>query len=215
MQQQRSTEPSPEYKTNGGKTRIAIQTAKENFFRALELCRPSQGVNLLQLSGILTVFFCGILMHAFATMSFIAETFIFLYVGMDALDIEKWRTSKLSFGTSLGIYASTIFLICLGRAAFVFPLSAFSNYMNRNADRSSSITFKHQIVIWWAGLMRGAVSIALAFKQFTYSGVTWDPLNATMVTTTIIVVLFSTINLTIRDSIHDSIHNFCKIDTNL
>ncbi|THG16184.1 hypothetical protein TEA_020621 [Camellia sinensis var. sinensis] len=110
--------------------------------------------------------------HAFATMSFIAETFIFLYVGMDALDIEKWRTSKLSFGTSLGIYASTIFLICLGRAAFVFPLSAFSNYMNRNADRSSSITFKH---------------------QFTYSGVTWDPLNATMVTTTIIVVLFSTI----------------------
>ncbi|XP_028065716.1 sodium/hydrogen exchanger 4 isoform X1 [Camellia sinensis] len=165
---------------------------------------------LLQLSGILTVFFCGILMshyawhnvtessritsrHAFATMSFIAETFIFLYVGMDALDIEKWRTSKLSFGTSLGIYASTIFLICLGRAAFVFPLSAFSNYMNRNADRSSSITFKHQIVIWWAGLMRGAVSIALAFKQFTYSGVTWDPLNATMVTTTIIVVLFSTI----------------------
>lgn len=29
--------------------------------------------------------------HVFATMSFIAETFIFLYVGMDALDIEKWK----------------------------------------------------------------------------------------------------------------------------
>lgn len=29
--------------------------------------------------------------HAFATLSFIAEIFIFLYVGMDALDIEKWR----------------------------------------------------------------------------------------------------------------------------
>lgn len=29
--------------------------------------------------------------HAFATLSFVAETFIFLYVGMDALDIEKWR----------------------------------------------------------------------------------------------------------------------------
>ena len=29
--------------------------------------------------------------HAFATLSFIAETFLFLYVGMDVLDIEKWK----------------------------------------------------------------------------------------------------------------------------
>lgn len=29
--------------------------------------------------------------HAFATLSFVAEIFIFLYVGMDALDIDKWR----------------------------------------------------------------------------------------------------------------------------
>ncbi|XP_071916459.1 sodium/hydrogen exchanger 4-like isoform X5 [Coffea arabica] len=126
---------------------------------------------LLNLSGILTVFFCGIFMshyawhnttesskittrYVFATMSFIAETFIFLYVGMDALDIEKWKLSKL-----------------------------------RNASRSSTV------IIWWAGLMRGAVSIALAFKEFTHSGVTWDPVNATMVTTTVIVVLFSTISM--------------------
>ncbi|KAF2303799.1 hypothetical protein GH714_023481 [Hevea brasiliensis] len=69
---------------------------------------------LLELSGILTVFFCGILMshyawhnvtessqvttrHIFAMMSYIAETFIFLYVGMDELDIEKWKSSKLRF----------------------------------------------------------------------------------------------------------------------
>ncbi|PIM97454.1 hypothetical protein CDL12_30076 [Handroanthus impetiginosus] len=164
---------------------------------------------LLELSGILTVFFSGIFMshyawhnvtdssrittrHMFAAMSFIAETFIFLYVGMDALDIEKWRMSKLSAWDSLGVYSSVMFLILLGRAAFVFPLSALSNCMNRTS-RSSSITFKHQIIIWWAGLMRGAVSIALAFKQFTIYGVPLDPVNATMVTTTVIVVLFSTL----------------------
>ncbi|KAK7305194.1 hypothetical protein VNO77_43095 [Canavalia gladiata] len=165
---------------------------------------------LLNLSGILTVFFCGILMshyawhnvteisritirHVFATMSFIAETFIFLYVGMDALDIEKWKMTQLSYGNLMGIYSSLILLILLGRAAFVFPLSALSNYMNRRADQTSSITFNHQIIIWWAGLMRGAVSIALAFKQFTFSGVTSDPVKATMITNTIIVVLFTTL----------------------
>jgi NhaP-type Na+/H+ or K+/H+ antiporter len=66
---------------------------------------------LLDLSGILTVFFSGIVMshytwhnvtessrittkHTFATLSFIAEIFLFLYVGMDALDIEKWKLAS-------------------------------------------------------------------------------------------------------------------------
>ncbi|CAA0815363.1 Sodium/hydrogen exchanger 4 [Striga hermonthica] len=171
---------------------------------------------LFELSGILTVFFSGIFMshyawhnvtdnsrvttrHVFAMMSFIAETFIFLYVGMDALDVKKWKMSKLGIWDSIGVYCSVMFLIMLGRAAFVFPLSALSNYMSRrssaSSSTSSSITFKHQVVIWWAGLMRGAVSIALAFKQFTHYGVPWDPVDATMVTTTVIIVLFSTLVL--------------------
>ncbi|XP_023522086.1 sodium/hydrogen exchanger 4 [Cucurbita pepo subsp. pepo] len=168
---------------------------------------------LLELSGILTVFFCGVIMshyawhnvtdsskittrHVFSMMSFVAETAIFLYVGMDALDIEKWKITKLSLWKLVGTYTITVFLILLGRAAFVFPLSAISNYFNKREDRSSSssiITFKQQIIIWWAGLMRGAVSIALAFKQFTYSGVTRDPTHATMITITTVVVLFTTV----------------------
>ncbi|OAY85213.1 Sodium/hydrogen exchanger 4, partial [Ananas comosus] len=164
---------------------------------------------LLQLSGILTVFFCGIVMshyawhnvsessrittrHIFATLSFIAETFIFLYVGMDALDIDKWKTAKTSFKTLSGIYGIIISLVLVGRAAFVFPLSILSNYISSKSERQL-ITFKHQVIIWWAGLMRGAVSIALAFNQFTYSGVTWNPVHATMITSTVVVVLFSTV----------------------
>ncbi|XP_024967654.1 sodium/hydrogen exchanger 4-like isoform X3 [Cynara cardunculus var. scolymus] len=167
-------------------------------------------LQLFELSGILTVFFAGVLMshyawhnvtessrittrHTFAAMSFIAETFIFLYVGMDALDYENWKLSILSFWKSIGVYSTVMFLILLGRAAFVFPLSVISNYMHRGEAGSSKITGKHQVVIWWAGLMRGAVSVALAFKQFTLSGVTLDPTNATMITTTIVIVLFSTI----------------------
>ncbi|KAJ8493275.1 hypothetical protein OPV22_014996 [Ensete ventricosum] len=162
---------------------------------------------LLDLSGILTVFFCGIVMshytwhnvtessrittkHAFATLSFIAEIFLFLYVGMDALDIEKWQFVSNSPGKSVGLSSILLGLVLIGRAAFVFPLSFISNLSKRS--QNDKITFKQQVIIWWAGLMRGAVSIALAYNQFTSSGQTHQRGNAFMITSTITVVLFST-----------------------
>ncbi|KAJ3669620.1 hypothetical protein LUZ60_011570 [Juncus effusus] len=162
---------------------------------------------LLDLSGILTVFFCGIVMshytwhnvtessrittkHAFATLSFIAEIFLFLYVGMDALDIEKWKLASNSPGKSIALSSIIIGLVMAGRAAFVFPLSFISNLRKKRAHEK--ITFKQQVLIWWAGLMRGAVSIALAYNKFTSSGHTQVSSNAIMITSTIIVVLFST-----------------------
>ncbi|KAJ6762794.1 SODIUM/HYDROGEN EXCHANGER [Salix purpurea] len=162
---------------------------------------------LLNLSGILTVFFCGIVMshytwhnvtessrittkHAFATISFIAETFIFLYVGMDALDIDKWRESKASAGTSAAVSSTLFALVLVGRAAFIFPLANILNCFQK--IESSKIHFKQQFIIWWAGLMRGAVTIALSYNQFA-SSVKSSPESALMITSTIIVVLFSTI----------------------
>nr|ADB54780.1 Na+/H+ exchanger [Phyllostachys edulis] len=162
---------------------------------------------LLDLSGILTVFFCGIVMshytwhnvtessrvttkHAFATLSFIAETFLFLYVGMDALDIEKWKFASDSPGKSIGISSILLGLVLVGRAAFVFPLSFLSNLTKKTPYEK--ITWRQQIVIWWAGLMRGAVSIALAYNKFARSGHTQLHGNALMITSTITVVPFST-----------------------
>ncbi|KAI5566502.1 hypothetical protein BDE02_13G024600 [Populus trichocarpa] len=162
---------------------------------------------LLNLSGILTVFFCGIVMshytwhnvtessrittkHAFATMSFIAETFIFLYVGMDALDIDKWRESKASAGTSAAVSSTLFALVLVGRAAFVFPIANILNCVQKS--ESSKIHFKQQFIMWWAGLMRGAVTIALSYNQFA-SYMRKSPESALMITSTIIVVLFSTI----------------------
>ncbi|KAI4364591.1 hypothetical protein MLD38_020663 [Melastoma candidum] len=162
---------------------------------------------LFYLSGILTVFFCGIVMshytwhnvtessrvttkHAFATLSFITETFIFLYVGMDALDIEKWRFVSNRPGTSIAISGVLLALVLVGRAAFVFPLSFLSNLGKKNP--SERISFRQQVIIWWAGLMRGAVSMALAYNKFTSAGHTHVRDNAIMITSTITVVLFST-----------------------
>ncbi|CAN4111224.1 unnamed protein product [Withania somnifera] len=50
-----------------------------------------------------------------------------------------------------------------------------------------------EVIIWWAGLMRGAVSMALAYNKFTRSGHTQVQDNAIMVTSTITIVLFSTV----------------------
>jgi NhaP-type Na+/H+ or K+/H+ antiporter len=129
--------------------------------------------------------------HSFATLSFVAEIFIFLYVGMDALDIEKWKFVSDSPGTSIATSAVLLGLILLGRAAFVFPLSFLSNLTKK--QQHQKISFRQQVIIWWAGLMRGAVSMALAYNQFTRSGHTQLRSNAIMITSTITVVLFSTV----------------------
>ncbi|XP_059652526.1 sodium/hydrogen exchanger 1-like [Cornus florida] len=163
---------------------------------------------LLSLSGILTVFFCGIVMshytwhnvtessrittkHSFATISFIAETFIFLYVGMDALDIDKWRASKASAGTSIAVSSTLFALVLVGRAAFVYPLANFCNCIKRRD--SDKIEFRQQFIIWWAGLMRGAVTIALSYNQFSATEETVTQEGSLMITSIILVVLFSTV----------------------
>ncbi|KAL6271767.1 hypothetical protein ACE6H2_028678 [Prunus campanulata] len=163
---------------------------------------------LFDLSGILTVFFCGIVMshytwhnvtessrvttkHAFATLSFVSEIFIFLYVGMDALDIEKWKFVSKSPGTSIGVSSILLGLVLIGRAAFVFPLCFVSNLTRKH--QIDKIGFKQQVTVWWAGLMRGAVSVALAYNWFTMSGHTQRRGNAVMITSTITVVLFTNV----------------------
>eukprot|EP00897_Mesotaenium_endlicherianum_P005652 jgi/Mesen1/5114/ME000255S04087 len=164
--------------------------------------------DLLGFSGILTVFFCGVVMshytwhnvtessrvttkHGFATMSFIAETFIFIYVGMDALDTSMWAQTRVV--DAFGMFACLVVLTVLGRAAFVYPLSALINLRRRNTG--NVLTLRHQTVILWAGLMRGAVSIALTFSAFTHGGVAMEVKHATIISSTIAVVLFSTMVL--------------------
>ncbi|KAF9611995.1 hypothetical protein IFM89_037278 [Coptis chinensis] len=175
---------------------VAVGLLTAYALRKLYLAKHStdREVTLMVFTAYLSYMLAEITRHVFATLSYIAETFIFLYVGMDALDSEKWLMSELSFGTSLGVYSTLIFLILLGRAVLVILGSAISNVFNKMYG-SPRITYKDQVIIWWAGLMRGAVSIALAFSQYTHSGVPWDSVRATMVTNTIIVVVFTTLVL--------------------
>lgn len=66
-----------------------------------------------------------------------------MYVGMDALDIDKWRSVSDSPGTSVAVSSILMGLVMLGRAAFVFPLSFLSNLAKKN--ESEKINFKMQV----------------------------------------------------------------------
>nr|AVA17561.1 Na+/H+ antiporter family protein 1 [Populus deltoides]AVA17579.1 Na+/H+ antiporter family protein 1 [Populus wilsonii] len=110
--------------------------------------------------------------------------FFYLFGASTALGIA-------SPGKSIGVSSILLGLVLVGRAASIFPLSFISNLTKKS--QSDKIGFKQQIVIWWAGLMRGAVSMALAYNQFTRSGHTQLQENAIMITSTITVVLFSTV----------------------
>ena len=94
------------------------------------------GAEVLGLSGILALFFCGMavshyalqhvnprsraaLLNAFATLSYLLEGFIFLYVGRDALDPVKWGNA--SFLQTLALVVVIAALVAISRAVFVFP----------------------------------------------------------------------------------------------
>lgn len=74
---------------------------------------------------IILVSYACVCRHIFATLSFIAETFIFLYVGMDALDIDKWKTSKERWATK-----RSLFSLLLSQSCFylLFPTPSVPNY---------------------------------------------------------------------------------------
>ncbi|XP_077240631.1 sodium/hydrogen exchanger 1-like isoform X2 [Tasmannia lanceolata] len=126
---------------------------------------------LLDLSGILTVFFCGIVMSH--------------YTWHNVTESSRITTNA---GTSIAASGGLLILVLIGRAAFVFPLASIS--ICCKSRFSTAIDLRQQFIIWWAGLMRGAVTIALSYNQFGGSSSTQD--TALIITSTIIVVLFST-----------------------
>lgn len=149
-----------------------------------------------------------------------------------------------SAGTSLAVSSTLLALVLIGRASFVFPVANITNLMKKRGNtkiefrqqvitagtqhlamlvKSSSNSaniLKYQFIIWWAGLLRGAVTIALSYNQVNHSDfkstlfysifsfTDIDLFNymqfassdnrsmqdsALMITCTIIVVLFSTV----------------------
>ncbi|CAJ0574472.1 unnamed protein product, partial [Mesorhabditis spiculigera] len=146
----------------------------------------------LSLSGIMAILFCGITMsqytqnnispvtqitmrHTFRTVSFVAETSTFAYLGM------AFFTIKLNFQPSFIFWS--VMLCLVSRACNIFPLSWLVNKCRRDVQ----ISMKNQIIMWFSG-MRGAVCFALAL----YVDVDKET-KSVLLTTTLFLILFTII----------------------
>lgn len=143
----------------------------------------------LGLSGIFSVFFCGITMshytwhalspsakvvtvYVFRIASFSSELFLFLYAGFSMWSSALWRgdlgeESLGQLARAAGTLAGALVaLVLAARALTVAPLTCLANLWRPPACRISA---RQAVVIWWSGSMRGAITVAMAFQNFSNS----------------------------------------------
>jgi len=120
------------------------------------------------MSGIMALFFHGVVLshynaynlsivahvaseQIFSTFATLTETIVYVYMGMGVFT-GKFQNWDLSFSI-------VAFVACLiGRFFNIIPLSFLANFCR---ERSTKISAKMQVVLWFAGL-RGAVAFALS-----------------------------------------------------
>ena len=147
----------------------------------------------MELSGIMAIFFQGIILshynsynlsptahvaseQIFSTLATIAETAVFLYMGMGVF------TGRFANWDVLFSLLALSFCL-LGRVLNIFPLSLIANLCRKkSADR---ITCKMQGVLWFAGL-RGAIAFALSENMP-------GPNKEVYVTATLFICIFTTV----------------------
>ena len=126
---------------------------------------------LMELSGIVTILFCGIFQSHYnysnlspqtqeiskkftELLSFLAENFIFTYLGVSMFIYPQHRWS-------ISIILFSFVAIIIGRLLNIYPLSFLLNL-----NRSNKIPFKYQTVLFLSAL-RGAMAYSLG-KNFSF-----------------------------------------------
>ncbi|XP_065224121.1 sodium/hydrogen exchanger 8 isoform X1 [Planococcus citri] len=145
----------------------------------------------IHLSGIMAILFNGIVMSHYThfnlstvtqitmqqtmrTLSFIAETCVFAYLGL-ALFSFRHRFEP-------GLVIWSIVLCLIGRACNIYPLAVLCNKF-----REHQINKRMMFIMWFSGL-RGAISYALSLHlEFS------DETRHVIITTTLIIVLVTTL----------------------
>lgn len=158
--------------------------------------------DILGLTGIISVFFCGIAMAQYGypnlsetsaksmkvmlrTISFICESFIFLYLGLGMMSFSGQTTYNFWM----------IFFACISiliARTHVFLVIGGQNYLQRSKPEEC-IPLKQQVLIWFSGL-RGAVAFALGVSFLEHP--VFDPhVKGVIFGTTVMVVVLTVLVL--------------------
>jgi len=149
---------------------------------------------IMAMSGIVSVFSCGIVISHYAvynvtkvchmsiynvikSIAHMSENFLYCYLGITA-GISFKSDSTYEWSPSLILF--TLILCFISRAAHIFPFSALAN-----CKRSVPIPINMQVMMWFAGI-RGAIAFALSVNVTKHH-------RLYIVTTTLTVVFFTTI----------------------
>ncbi|KAG5653554.1 hypothetical protein H0H81_012363 [Sphagnurus paluster] len=135
--------------------------------------------NGLNMSGIVSLLFCGITLkhyayhtmsqktqratkYLFSTLARLSENFIFIYLGISLFTSAPTTVPVTSYVKPLFITITAV-VVVFTRYAAVFPLSEAINFFHRHArgQRTEELPHSYQMMLFWAGL-RGAVGVALA-----------------------------------------------------
>ena len=161
------------------RTRIAKDTKRAVSVFALFAYGSYLIAEVLEMSGIMSVFFCGIAMahynwynlsasarlvtaQTFQSVSYACEMFVFCYMGFSVWTLSFEQTvgnKERSAKWSPALIVTAAFTTWVVRG---FVTVVFSGIMN--CFRTKQIPAKEQVVIFFSGTMRGCVAFALALK---------------------------------------------------
>ncbi|ORY36452.1 hypothetical protein BCR33DRAFT_721979 [Rhizoclosmatium globosum] len=156
--------------------------------------------DVLQLTGIISIFFCGIAMAHYAAgnlsedarkaskvtlrlMAFVCETFIFLYLGLGLLSFG----TKATYDPIMIIFA--VISILVSRTHVFIILGIKNMLIKHQKDTANPIPFNQQTLIWFSGL-RGAVAFALGVTFLEHPVFDAD-IKASIFGTTVMVVVLT------------------------
>jgi sodium/hydrogen exchanger-like protein 6/7 len=190
-------------------TSLLLKHSSLNLYPNIETCLVALTAyicyffsNGLEMSGIVSLLFCGITLkhyayhtmsrrtqratkYIFSTLAQLSENFIFVYLGLSLFTSPPTSERVTSYVKPLFITITTVAVI-FTRYASVFPLSEGINFFQKHArgQRTEELPHSYQMMLFWAGL-RGAVGVALAagFKGN----------NAQTLRTTVLVVVVLTV----------------------